>query len=574
MERRLSAILAADVVGYSKMMGDDEAGTLAVLKAHRKDLFDPETEKRGGRIVKLMGDGVLVEFPSVVDAVECAIAIQETLVKDDSSIRLRIGINLGDVIIEGDDIYGDGVNLAARLEALAEPDGVCVSDIVYQSVHKIVDANFENMGEQKVKNITEPLRTYRVKIDTSVMTQNSNKGEPSSVHDRPSIAVLAFNNMSGDPEQEYFSDGISEDIITELSRFQELFVIARNSSFSYKGKSTKVQEIGKDLGVTYIVEGSVRKSGKRLRITVQLIEAATGKHIWAERYDRELEDMFELQDEITRTIVTVLPVRLQGALLERARKKPSDSLSAYECFLRAYQLNDHSSGNAPEVLQLLATALEMDPKFARAYALKGYVHAYSVFTFSPIGADPTIAARKQIELALAFGEDDHYVHAMACEVYMASGQHDLAQIHSDKALALNPNEIHALLEKGVLMNYSGNSKEAVSFLHSVLVHDPIAPDFYYESIAEANYMLGNYTEAINIYERWRDPPVHMYTHLAACYAQLGQMEESRHAAALFESGRPKDSDFSFYAAAHSRLCKRPEDAEHWLDGYRKAGLIE
>ncbi|MFD1159016.1 adenylate/guanylate cyclase domain-containing protein [Roseovarius aestuarii] len=571
MERKLAAILAADVVGYSKLMAADEAGTLAALKAHRKDLFNPETERHGGRIVKLMGDGVLVEFPSVVDAVECAIAIQQALIRDDSQIKLRIGVNLGDVIIEGDDIYGDGVNLAARLEALANVGGVCISDIVYQSVHSKLSARFEDMGKQELKNFPEPIRTYRIS-DIAAEPLVPAAGQPSS-QDKPSIAVLAFNNMSGDPEQEYFSDGISEDIITELSRFQELFVIARNSSFSYKGKSTKVQEIGKDLGATYIVEGSVRKSGKRLRISVQLIEAATGNHIWAERYDRELEDMFELQDEITQTIVTVLPLRLQGALVAYSRKKPSESLSAYECFLRAQQLYDHTSSNAREALEQLATATRIDPNFAQAFALTAYVHAYSVFTLSPIGNDPTIAARKYIQRALTLGEGDHYVHAMACEVFMVCGEHDLAQIHSDKALALNPNEIFALLEKGVLLNYSGKSKEAVEHLIKALAHDPLAPDYQFEALAEANYMLGNYEEAIRIYKRWRDPPVHMYSHLAACYAQLGQMKESRQAAALFEDGRPKDSDFTFYAKAHARLCKRPEDAEHWLEGYRKAGLI-
>jgi len=570
VERKLAAILAADVVGYSKLMADDEAGTLAALKAHRADCFDPLTAKHNGRIVKLMGDGVLVEFASVVDAVQCAVVIQKALAEQDGPIKLRIGINLGDIIIEGDDIYGDGVNLAARIEALAEPGSVALSEYVHNQVDRKVSYAFEDTGLHTLKNIDRPVRVFRVVPDDIAAAR-----PPSETPDaeKPSIAVLAFTNMSGDPEQEYFSDGISEDIITELSRFRELFVIARNSSFSYKGKSTKVQDIGRDLGVTYVVEGSVRKAGQRVRITVQLVETETGNHVWAERYDREMEDIFDLQDEITRTIVTVLPLRLQGAMVEHARKKPSESLSAYECFLRAQQLYDHTSGNAPETLELLATAIRIDPKFAQAFALTAYVHAYSVFTLSPIGADPTIAARQNIQRALALGEGDHYVHAMACEVFMVCGEHDLAQIHSDKALALNPNEINALLERGVLMNYSGNSKEAVEHLHRALAHDPLAPDYQYESLAEANYMLGNYEDAIRIYERWRDPPVHMYTHLAACYAQLGRMEESRQAAALFEEGRPVDSDFAFYANAHARLCKQPQDAEHWLEGYRKAGLL-
>jgi adenylate cyclase len=565
MARRLAAILAADVVGYSRLMAENETDTLAALKAHRRDLFDPRIAEHGGRIVKLMGDGVLVEFASVVDAVECAVAIQKALSVQDGLIKLRIGINLGDIIIEGDDIYGDSINLAARIEALAEPGGIALSEYAHDHVVRKVAHAFNDAGPHTLKNIERPVRIFRVVMDVDKAAQ--------SPTETPSIAVLAFTNMSGDPEQEYFSDGISEDIITELSRFRELFVIARNSSFSYKGKSTKVQDIGRDLGVTYVVEGSVRKVGQRVRFTVQLVETATGNHIWAERYDREMKDIFALQDEITQTIVTVLPLRLQSALVERARKKPSESMSAYECFLRAQWLSDKTSGNATKSLELLATATRLDPKFAQAYALTAYVHAYSVFTFSPIGADPSIAARENIERALALGEGDHYVHAMASEVYMTCGDHDLAQIHSDKALALNSNEINALIEQGILMSYSGNSKEALEHLHRALAHDPLAPDHQYECLAEANYMLGNYADAIKIYERWRNPPVHMYTHLAACYAQLGRMEESQRAATLFEEGRPADSDFAFYANAHARLCKHPQDAEHWLDGYRKAGLL-
>lgn len=570
MERRLAAILTADVVGYSKLMAEDEASTLCVLKEHRAKVFDPLITKHNGRIVKLMGDGVLVEFASVVDAVHSAVVIQETLSAQNGPIKLRIGINLGDIIIDGDDIYGDGVNLAARIEALAEPGTVALSEYAHNQVDRKVSYVFEDTGLHTLKNIDRPIRVFRVVTDGIAAAQL-----PSETPDakKPSIAVLAFNNMSGDPEQEYFSDGISEDIITELSRFRELFVIARNSSFSYKGKSTKVQDIGRDLGVTYVVEGSVRKAGQRIRITVQLVEAATGIHVWAERYDRELEDIFDLQDEITRTIVTVLPVRLQGALIDNARKKPSESLSAYECFLRAQWLTDKTSSNATKSLEQLATAIRIDPKFAQAYALTAYVHAYSVFTFSPIGDDPTVAARANIERALALGDGDHYVHAMACEVYMVCGEHDLAQIHSDRALALNPNEINGLYEKGVLLSYTGKTKEAVEHLHRALAHDPLAPDHQYEALAEANYMLGKYEDAIEIYERWRDPPVHMYTHLAACYAQIDRMEEAHRAATMFQEGRPAGSDFSFYANAHARLCKHPKDADHWIEGYRKAGLL-
>jgi adenylate cyclase len=573
IDRRLAAILAADVVGYSRLMEADEAGTLAALQRLRREFFEPTLARHGGRLFKEMGDGFLVEFGSVVSAASCAVEIQTGMaarnqaVPGGDRIVFRIGVNLGDVIVEGTDLHGDGVNVAARLESLAEPGGICISAKVHAEVQGKLAASFADMGERTLKNMSVPQRIYR-------MAAAGSHAKPAAASpEKPSIAVLAFENMSGDPGQEYFSDGITEDIITELSRFRELFVIARNSSFSYKGKSTKVQDIGRDLGVSHVVEGSVRRAGPRVRFTVQLIETATGNHVWAERYDRTMEDIFDLQDEITRTIVSVLPVRLQGAIVERARRKPSESLSAYESFLQADWLFDKSIGTARRAVDLLSTAIHLDPKFAQAYALKASIQAYSVFTFSPMGDDPSIAARENIEQALALGEGDHFVHAMASHVYLTCGEHDLAQAHSDKAIALNPNEINALIERGVLMGYSGNPKDAVEFLHRVLAHDPLAPDHQHECLAEANYLLGDYDEAARIYERWRNPPVHMYTHLAACYAQLGRAEDARRTAMTFEDRRPAGSDFAFYARAHARLCKRPEDAAHWLDGYRKAGLL-
>ena len=301
-----------------------------------------------------------------------------------------------------------------------------------------------------------------------------------------------------------------------------------------------MQEIGRDLGVTYVVEGSIRRAGKRVRCNVQLVEAGTGNHVWAERYDRETVDIFDLQDEITRSIVAVLPLRLQGALVERTRKKPSESLSAYECFLQAQWLSDNTSSNGAKSLDLLATAIRIDPNFARAHALTASILVYSVFTFSPIGADPTIAARKSITTALALGDNDPLVHVLAAQVFMISGEHDLAQVHIDKALAMNPNDFIALIEQGTQMNYAGNPSAAVEYLKRALAHDPLAPDHQYECLAEANYMARNYVEAAKLYERWRNPPVHMYTHLAACYAQLGRMDDCRRAALQFETARPAE----------------------------------
>ena len=576
MERRLAAILAADVVGYSKLMEKDEAGTLSVLSHLIKDVIEPLITKHNGRIVKLVGDGILAEFGSVVDAVTCAVAWQKTVTEfSANNLQFRIGINLGDIIFQDSDIFGNGVNVAARMEALSSPGGICISGAVHSEVKNKLDHKYDDLGENKVKNIAEPVRVYRVATGNLGSELNTNENIGLTQTGKASIAVLAFTNMSGDPEQDYFSDGISEDIITELSRFKELFVIARNSSFSYKGKPTKVQDIGRDLGVDYVVEGSVRKAGRRVRITVQLIEAASGNHIWAERYDRELEDIFELQDEITQAIVTILPVRLQNALIENARKKPSKNLSANDYFMRANWLYKQAGPNAAnDTLDLLKKAVEIDSNCAPAYALIARVHAYSVFTFSPIGEDPTVAALENINRALGLGEGDHFVHVCAGHVYSICGDHDLSKIHSDKAIALNPNEFSGLIARGGLLTYLGDPTGGVNLLTKALGHDPLSPDFLFEDLAEAYYMLKDYEKAIEIYMRWQNPPIHMYTHLAACYAQLGGMKEARSAAKTFEDGRPKNSDFSFYAAAHARLCKRLEDAEHWLEGYRKAGLIK
>ncbi|MEP1207379.1 MAG: adenylate/guanylate cyclase domain-containing protein [Rhizobiaceae bacterium] len=582
MKRRLAAILAADVVGYSRLMSGDEEGTLSKLSQVLDDVIQPLITSHNGRVFKLMGDGILAEFASAVDALNCALEWQNTLAvaapigsADSDQLQFRIGVNLGEIIVREDDIFGNGVNLAARLEALSEPGGICISEDVHRQTEGAIDAKFEDMGAQQLKNIDKPVNTYRlVSAGQPVEPARADDAELAPTQ-RPSIAVLALTNMSGDPEQEYFSDGISEDIITELSRNQELFVIARNSSFSYKGKSIKIQEIGEDLGVDYVVEGSVRKSGRTLRITVQLIEAETGNHIWAEKYDRELEDIFEVQDEISHAIVAVLPVRIKKALVDKVRTMPSENLTAYDYFMRADWLYKQSSvKKTGEILDMLGKAIEIDPTCAPAYALIARVHAYSVFTFSPIGDDPTIVAQQHIKRALELGEDIHFVQLSAGHIYSICGMHDLAKLHSDKAIALNPNEFSGLISRGGLITYLGDPREGVNILTKALGHDPLTPDFHYEDLAEAYYMLKEYEKAIEIYQRWQDPPIHMYTHLAACNAQLGRDEEARRAAKIFEDGRPKGSDFSFYAAAHARLCKRQEDADHWLDGYRKAGLID
>jgi adenylate cyclase len=367
-ERKLLAILAADVVGYSRLMEVDEAGTLARLKTHRLELIDPTIARHHGRIIKSIGDGLLVEFQSVVDAVECASEIQAGMARRNAdvsparAIQLRIGINLGDVIVDGDDIFGDGVNVAARLEALADPGGICVSAAVREQVGARLDAAFEDLGEQSVKNITRPIRIYRVSTSGAGAAAGAAGAGPGKAGAKPSIAVLPFANISGDPEQEFFADGLTEDIITELSRFRELLVISRNSVFVHKGKPVKVQEVARGFGVDYVVEGSVRKAGDRVRVTVQLIDAETDTHIWAERYDRELKDIFAIQDEITGAVVANLSGRVEAAAHERGARKPTENMAAYECVLAGKILHHRSAREAnAEAQRLLDRALELDP---------------------------------------------------------------------------------------------------------------------------------------------------------------------------------------------------------------------
>ncbi|MGI9422770.1 MAG: adenylate/guanylate cyclase domain-containing protein, partial [Hyphomicrobiaceae bacterium] len=364
MERRLAAILAADVVNYSRLMGEDEDGTLAALKAHRRELFNPETARYKGRIVKFIGDGALVEFSSVVDAVACAIAIQRALADQPGPIVLRMGVNLGDVIVDDDDIYGDGVNVAARIEALAEPGGICISDIVHESLGNRVDAEFSDAGSHQLKNIEKPVRIWRWR-DPDTPLSSPPEVTVASAADEPSIAVLPFENLSGDPEQEYFVDGITEDIILEISRFPDVLVISRNSAFTYKGKAVKVQDVCRELGVRCVLEGSVRKAGDRVRITAQLVDGRSGAQLWAERYNRRLEDVFAVQDDVTEKIVRALEMELLGTV---ETPKPTESLEAYDCVLRGreqYRLFTKDGNVAAR--DSYERAIVLDPDYAEPF---------------------------------------------------------------------------------------------------------------------------------------------------------------------------------------------------------------
>jgi adenylate cyclase len=467
MERRLTAILAADVVGYSRLMGANEVGTLQSLQKHQAELIEPEIASRNGRIVKLTGDGMLVEFPSVVSAVECACALQRGMrtrnaeVPEDRRIEFRIGINLGDVIVEGDDLFGDGVNVAARLESIASPGGVAVSQSVRDHVGNKLDLLFRDKGDQSLKNIAQPVRVYDVVLEPEAAKEVS-RGAGLMGADKPSIAVLPFTNMSGDPEQEYFSDGIAEDIITDLSKISGLFVVGRNTSFTYKGMSLQLQKVATDLGVKFLLEGSVRKAGQKVRVTAQLIDGPSGGHLWADRYDRDLTDIFAIQDDITHSIVDQLKVRLVPAERQIIGQAPTDNVEAYTYYLKARQYFHNSTkwflGLAR---QMFAKAIELDPMFARAYSGLALASTRLAGWFGePIPTDEILAiAGKAIVLAPDLAE----AHAAQGEALSASGRRKEAEAAFDRALDLDPNSFEGNLFYGRHMVRWGEAERSVAY---------------------------------------------------------------------------------------------------------------
>ncbi|MCP5076254.1 MAG: hypothetical protein GY947_23530 [Rhodobacteraceae bacterium] len=538
MARRLAAILAADVVGYSTLMNEDEAGTLAALKAHRADLFDPETAKRGGRIVKLMGDGVLVEFPSVVDAVECALAIQTALAAEDGKICLRIGINLGDIIIDGDDIYGDGVNVSARLEALAEPGGICIASIVQESIGNQVAATFANSGEHKIKGLPRPIRVWRWPAEGVTQPETARLALP----EKPSIAILPFNNMSTDPDQAYFAEGIAEDIITELSKFRSLFVIARNSSFAFKDQALEAKEIGGKLGVRYIVEGSVRRASDRVRITAQLIDAVDDTHLWAERYDRELEDIFAVQDEVTHAIVTTIEPTLAETERQRARRKPPESLDVWEAYQRGlWHLYQLTTDGLAQGMAFLQRAVESDPNFAPANAGLALALYYKVILgFSDDRERDLDQARESGNRAVLLDASDCFAHMVLGRTYTVRGEHDTAVRHCDRAIRLNPSYAWAHFGRAHSLWMSGRAEEALPSNAEAMrlsPHDPLLWAFL-ASRSLALTMLGRCEEALDWARRALElPNATLYASVAelAALGILGRNDEA--AAALARARR-------------------------------------
>jgi len=578
VERRLVAILAADVVGYSRLMGEDEGGTLERLKALRKELVQPKITERKGRIVKLMGDGLLAEFPSVVEAVQCAVDIQQSMIRREPNLpveqrlKLRVGINLGDVIVEGSDIYGDGVNVAARLEALADPGGICISGTVFDHVKSKVELKFEDLGEQQVKNIRQPVRVHRIVLETDTDPKKAlGNAATLKLPDKPSIAVLPFDNMSGDPEQEYFSDGITEDIITELARFHSLFVIARNSSFSYKGKSPNIQDVGRDLGVQYVVEGSVRKAGNRVRITAQLVDAATGNHIWAERYDRELDDIFDLQDEVVREIATAIPGQLDVDALAKVRRRSDRDLTAYEFVLRGADLLYHRWGSV-DAVPFFERAIEADPKCARAYAHLANWHAYSITAHCAPADEASRLTRRMAEKAQQIEPKDPVLLSILAEAYLMIGDLEPARRCIDRAIKINPNHYMVMIFAADIFAWFGDIDQALRWRDLYLRHDPQSNASTSEVDFEVYFMAERFDDAINAIAGWQNPLIHLLANFAAAYAQAGRLDEAVAFRKQFENSCPSNYSIDDHVAATLKMCALQKHRDLWLEGFRKAGF--
>jgi adenylate cyclase len=580
-ERRLAAVVAADMAGYSRLMELDETGTLARLKAHRVELIDPTIAKNRGRIIKTTGDGMLLEFHSVADAVLCAAEIQRGMARRNTDvaptrwIKFRIGINLGDVIVEENDIFGDGVNVAARLEMLAEPGGICVSGAVRDQVGDRLNAiQFEDLGEQSVKNISRPIRVFRIRFELDARpAQEDLKDVTVAVTNakKPSIAVLPLVNMSGDPEQEFFADGLTEDIITELSRFRDLLVISRNSTFVYRGKAVKVQEVAREFGVEYVLEGSVRKAGDRLRVNVQLIDAETDRHVWAERYDRKLEDIFAIQDEMTCAIVATLPGRVEAASHDRAKRKPTDNMAAYECVLAAKVLHHRSTREAnSEAQRLLDRAIVLDRNYAHAHAWKGCVLgqewtygwcADREATFQRVAAE--------LEIALALDDNDSDVHRILAALHLNRDEHDKAAYHQERALALNPNYDLVVVQQGELLTWLGRPEDGIDWIKKAMRLNPYHPERFWSHLGRAYYCAEKYAEAVEAFSRITRPDHTHHAFLAATFAQMGNtVAASAHAAEVLK----REPIFSVAVYLANQHYKREVDRKRHEAGLLSAGL--
>jgi len=579
-QRRLAAILAADVVGYSRLMEADETGTLATLKARRKELLEPLIARHQGRLFKVTGDGVLVDFASAVNAVQCAVELQEKFgaanadISEARHIVLRIGVNLGDVMVEGTDLYGDGVNIAVRLEAIAEPGGIIVSGTAYDHLKNKLKVGFDDLGAQTLKNIAEPVRAYRVAGTPAVAAS-----APKPISDRPSIAVLPFQNLSDDAAQEYFADGMVEDIITALSRFRNLFVIARNSSFIYKGRPAGVKQVGRELGVRYVLEGSVRRAGDRLRIAGQLIDASTGANLWADRFDGALAEVFELQDQVAASVVGAIMPRVEEAEIERARHKPTDNLDAYDYYLRGLSIANRITREAnDEALRLFSKSIELDPDFVVAHARAAFCYVYRKVNGWMIDRTLEVAeASRLARRAIDLGRDDAVALSYGGFVIgYVVGDLDDASAFVERALVLNSNLAAAWGFSGWIKACLGDPDTAIKHAALAMRLSPLDPRTfawqYYTALA--HFCAGRYDEAAVWAERaLRDqpniaPPMRI---AAASHAQAGRLAEARR---IMERLCQLDPTLRLSNVGDLLAFRRREDHTKYVDGLRKAGLPE
>jgi TolB-like protein/class 3 adenylate cyclase/tetratricopeptide (TPR) repeat protein len=590
VERRLAAILAADVAGFCRLIGIDEEGTLARLKAVRKGIVDPTIASHRGRIVKTTGDGMLVEFASAVDAVRSAVQVQLNVAEQDASvpqdqrIEFRIGIHVGDIIFDDNDIFGDGVNIAARLEGIAEPGGVCMSDDTYRQIRGKVEIACDDLGPQALKNIAEPMRAWRVRLggqSAATAQPGSATGQAPALAfpDGPSIAVLPFQNMSGDPEQEYFADGTVEEIITALSRFQHLFVIARNSSFTYKGRAVDVKQVGRELGVRYVMEGSVRKAGNRVRINGQLIDTATGAHLWADRFEGGLEDIFELQDQVTASVVSAIGAKLEKVEIERAKRKPTGCLDAYDYYLRGMaSFYRWTKEDVSEALRLSYKAIEIDPEFSSAYGLAAWCYFFRMvngWTTDRVqeAAETTRLARHVAEL----GNDDAVALSFSGVAlgYVAEDVEG-GVVLSDRALVLNPNLATAWIASATLRAFLGDANMAAEHAARAMRLSPLDPlMFLIDTIAAlAHFLAGRYGEAWPLAERACRERPHFLGAVrvaAATNALAGRLNEAR---GFIAWALQLDPELRISNLKNRVTWFRPEDFAKYAEALRRAGLPE
>ncbi len=583
-QRRLAAIVSADVVGYSRLMGVDEVGTLNALRTHRSELIDPLISDHGGRIVKTMGDGLLLEFPSVVDATQCVIEVQQGMaernveVDEDRRITFRIGVNLGDIIIEGEDILGDGVNIAARLQEIAEPGGVAISGRVHDDVRDRLDAGFADTGEKNLKNITRPVRVWQWLPVALASTAPAAADAPLPLPNKPSIAVLPFDNMSGDPEQEYFSDGISEDIITGLSALRWLFVIARNSSFTYKGRAVDVKDIARDLGVRYVLEGSVRKAGERVRVTAQLIEATTGNHVWAHRYDRHLDDIFDLQDEITQTIVGAIEPELAVAERERVVREKPNSFDAWDRYQRGlwHHYRFTKEDNA-EAQALFRQAIELDPSLSRAYAGLAHTGYWDVlFGFTDEPEETLEWADEAGQKALTLDNKDPMAHWALGRVRMLRGDLDRAIAELDAAIHINPSYAHAYYGLSFAQALAGMTDKALennNMAFRLSPHDPSLWTFYAGRTITFIVRREFADAVISAQKCVQQAHAGAWAHalLAIALVLAGETDAARNAV---EELRRVQPEFSEEFVRQRLLFRDPAHLNLFLDALRKAGVSE